>query len=164
MPHRKRIIQKKEGDEGRTRALIERWSGFAQEGFQHDFYSLLYDYARRHLAPRRLAQMRRRAGDPGASPRDYACGCRVAPDMTPYCRKPGTGCRFAARADPRDGTCDDYGHALGKAILRELIAEIDAMELSAVPEFQEKVFGWRDGRAHRRRIARQMQRQNEQAD
>ncbi len=48
------------------------------------------------LAARRLADARRRAGDPKASPNDYECGCPLSSELEPpWCEQRRALCRFA---------------------------------------------------------------------
>ena len=60
--------------------------------------NMLWDYGAKVLVPRRLAEERRRAGDPKASIRDYACRCPLSvADGLPNCHANRPTCRFRDR-------------------------------------------------------------------
>lgn len=59
------------------------------------------EYFERVVVNRVLAERRRKAGDPSASPKDYACWCPVSPaDGVPICHRLADNCRFQHRPRP----------------------------------------------------------------
>lgn len=121
---------------------------------------LASDYARHVLAPRILAERRRRNGDPGASHRDYDCQCDLSRvDELPLCDGRRAGCKFSHRLRPpgpnyRDGLVIHAVHrAEQEKVLRGLpigdmdrfIAELRRLDREVTAEFRRiaKVTGIR---------------------
>jgi len=86
---------------------LAEWAGrFCQEW--EVFAHMLFRYAEKVIVPRRLAAERRQAGDPSASPNDYACGCPLCPkDFLPRCFAHKPHCRFRHRLEQPPFICND---------------------------------------------------------
>ena len=93
------------------------------------FLSLLHLYAEVQLAPQKMAELRRRAGDSAASPRDYDCRCPVpAADALPDCWPHRHECRFRHRMRLRPKTHNNaFAHQLTREIFDDLLARMRRM-------------------------------------
>ncbi|WP_375205889.1 hypothetical protein [Hyphococcus sp.] len=127
----KRAKQAKEGEgetpeEERIGELAE-WAGIHEPDCLVAA-QIVWKYAEKVLTPRALAEERRKAGDPSASPRDYDCGCPLSViDKAPRCfgyRE----CRFKHRyeAPPRLAN-DPVRHQMEKAQYEKLKASIGSL-------------------------------------
>ncbi len=92
---------------------------------------IVAEYGKHVLAPRILAERRRRAGDSAARISDYHCRCRVSKaDAVPLCRGYRPDCRFAYRRDPEDETVrtGDLKYDIGLAEARKLWKALHLLE------------------------------------
>lgn len=104
---------------------------------------MVFDYAEKVLTPRRLAEERRRAGDPRASISDYACGCPLSvADGLPRCFAHRETCRFRDRfeAPPRWGN-DPIRHRTAKEEYAKLLERLRSQDEAAARLFQ-KIMCW----------------------
>lgn len=116
--------------------------------------NMVWDYAAKVMVPRRLAEERRRAGDPKASIRDYACRCPLSvADGLPRCFGYRKTCRFRDRyvEPPRVGN-DPLRHKAEKEEYSKLI-ELTRAEDEAALRLVIKIMAWheREAAAKRRR-------------
>ncbi len=106
---------------------------------------IIWRYAAKVLTPRALAQERRKAGDPSASPRDYDCGCPLSViDKAPRCFG-DRECRFKHRyeAPPRLAN-DPVRHQMEKAQYQKLKAEIRDLPEKQSIALVERIIDWYD--------------------
>ena len=116
-------------------------------------HHVAWRYAAKVLAPRRLAQARRKAGDPSASLRDYECGCPLsAADGKPRCFGHRKTCRFRDRyeAPPRISN-DPLRHQAEKDVYNELLAELRALPHDQAMARVSKMVDWYDAQVLRKR-------------
>ena len=138
------------------------------ESFREALISLCGAYAGFVLVPRILAERRRAAGDPNASPRDYECYCDIEEDGAPLCDGVRESCKFSARRRPPGPRyCDDrLRHDLRKQemlrvffalpaddpqaafaeiarLRKEVDKAIDRIEAASGRKMQREMTGWR---------------------
>ena len=104
-----------------------------------------WEYAAKVLTPRALAQERRKAGDPSASPRDYDCGCPISvADKRPRCFG-WRDCKFKDRyeAPPRIGN-DPVRYQMVRAQYAKLKASLLAMPAREAFERIQRLIDWYD--------------------
>lgn len=100
-------------------------------------------YAEKVLVPRALAEARRKAGDPSASPRDYDCGCPISvTDKRPRCFGL-RDCKFRDRyeAEPRS-VADPVRRQTYRAQYHKLKAELLAMPPAQSFERIQQIIEW----------------------
>ncbi|WP_375203070.1 hypothetical protein [Hyphococcus sp.] len=106
---------------------------------------IVWRYAAKVLAPRALAEARRKEGDPSASPRDYDCGCPISvADKRPRCFG-WRDCKFRDRyeAPPRLGN-DPVRHQMEKAQYAQLKASLLALPEREALARVERILDWYD--------------------
>lgn len=141
---------------GKRKKAAAQDDAAAQERYEmvyelREYLRALVNY---HLLPRRMAELRRRAGDPTASPRDYDCLCPVPeadglPDCWPY----RSECRFRHRMRPRPKVCrNSFAHKLGREILFDIYTRWP--EIPSDEREDMIVKGMEELDAHQRRQAR----------
>ncbi|MEZ5892225.1 MAG: hypothetical protein R3C58_03650 [Parvularculaceae bacterium] len=118
---------------------------------------LLTEYVKYELVPRHFAEARRKAGDPSASPRDYACGCPLAADMKPNCFEMRPGCKFIDRAVTKPFYCNDpLRHDAFRAIYLPLLDRVlgmgdNPMTAEEAAALLGRIEDWRERRERSRR-------------
>lgn len=103
----------------------------------------VFEYVKQVVVPRILAEERRRAGDPSASPKDYVCLCPLSvADRLPVCHNNKPGCRFSHRQPPpgpRYGN-DPVRHALFQREARSLLARFPEMDDVEFRRMVDRIF------------------------
>ena len=126
------------------RGFLSEWAGI----YEPDplvAAQIVWRYAAKVLTPRALAEERRKAGDPSASPRDYDCGCPISvTDNAPRCFG-YRDCKFRDRyeAPPRFAN-DPVRYRTEKAQYQKLKDEIRALpERQSIAQV-ERILDWYD--------------------